>query len=139
MNWKSSLHIGFNKGLKTTWNLIKIIVPVSIFVSVLNETPIMDWLTVLFQPAMGIFGLPAEAAIVLVLGFVSGLYAAIGAIVSLSLTTQEILIIAVMLSFAHNMVVESAVTTRLGVPLKLVLGLRLGLAAFFGILLNVVF
>lgn len=111
-------------------------VPVYLAVAVLRRTPALDALTALFAPAMGFFGLPAEGAVVLTLGFVSGLYAAIGAMASFPLTAKEVLILAVMLSFAHNLLVETAVTRRLGVAVTHVLALRLGLAAFGGLLIH---
>src|SRR5690625_765644 len=107
MSWTGAIRRGITKGIDTSWELMRIIVPVYIVVAILQQTVVMDWLAVLFQPAMALFGLPPEAAIPLTLGFVSGLYAAIGAIATLSLGSKEILVIAVMLSFAHNLFVES--------------------------------
>lgn len=136
MEWGNAVRRGLAKGAKTSWDLLRVIVPVYIGVALLVASPVMDWLAVLFRPVMRVFGLPPEAAIPVTLGLVSGLYAAIGAVASLSLTPKEILIIAVMLSFAHNLFVESAVTQRLGIPFRTVVGLRLGLAVAGGLLVH---
>lgn len=138
MPWGTAIRRGLTKGMRTTWELMRIIVPVYVIVAILQETPVMDWLAVLFAPAMKFFGLPAEAAIALALGFVSGLYAALGAIATLNIGPKEILVLAVMLSFAHNLFVESAVTHRLGIPFRTVLALRLGLAAIGGWAVNLI-
>lgn len=139
MQLSAALRRGLTKGLQTTWDLTRIIVPVYVVVSILQQTPVMDWLAAVFAPAMSLFGLPPEAAVALALGFVSGLYAAIGAMATMSLTAKQILVLAVMLSFAHNLFVESAVTHRLGISLRTVFALRLGLAVFGGLLVHVVF
>lgn len=139
MRWREALQTGIVKGIRTTWKLMRIIVPVYVAVAILQRTPVMGWLTLLFEPAMRLFGLPAEAAIALTLGFVSGLYAAIGAMATMGLGSREVLTIAVMLSFAHNLFVESAVTHRLGISFRTVLALRLGLAVVGGLAVSLVF
>jgi hypothetical protein len=87
---------------------------------------------------MKIFGLPGEAAVVLVLGNLLNLYAGIGAIASLTLTAKQITIIAVMLSFSHSLPVETAVSKKVGVSVLAVVSTRIGLAAVSGIILNLV-
>lgn len=133
MQLTESLKKGFVKGLETTWLLVKITLPVYIIVSLLRATPVLDWTASLFQPIMGLFGLPGEASIVLVLGNVLNLFAAIGAIKAMSLTAGQITTLALMLSFAHSLPVETAVAQKLGLKILPVIGLRLGLAAISGL------
>lgn len=139
MELSVAVRSGLTKGIRTSWELLRIIVPVYLGVAIFVRTPVMDWLAVVFEPLMAVFGLPAEAAIPVTLGFVSGLYAAIGAVASLSLTAKEILTIAVILSFAHNLFVESAVTHRLGISFGTVVAMRLGLAVVGGLAIRVLF
>ncbi|PAE20564.1 hypothetical protein CHH80_11175 [Bacillus sp. 7504-2] len=133
-----SLTKGLKVGLQTVWSLGKIIFPVTLIVAVLQHTPILPWLSKLLAPLMGIFGLSGDAAIPLVIGNFLNLYAAIGAILTLDLTVKEIFIIAVMLSFSHNMLVESSVVTRVGVKLWIALVVRIGLALIAAIVINLV-
>ena len=77
---------------------------------------------------MSWFGLSGEAAIPLVLGNFLNLYAGIGAILTLDLTVKEVFILAVMLSFSHNLFIESAVAVKVGIRMSVVLAVRLGLA-----------
>lgn len=133
-----SIQEGFKGGLKTTWTLGKIIFPVTLIVAFLQHTPVLPWLIELVTPLMTLFGLSGDAAIPLVIGNFLNLYAAIGAILTLDLTVKEVFIIAVMLSFSHNMLVESSVATRVGVKLWVAIAVRLGLAIVSGIVINLV-
>ncbi|MDG5786620.1 nucleoside recognition domain-containing protein [Evansella sp. AB-P1] len=132
-----TLKAGLKVGLQTTWTLGKIIFPITLIVTILSHTPVMDWLTRILSPLMGYIGLTGEAAIPLVLGNVLNLYAAIGAILTMDLTVKEVFILAVMLSFSHNLFVESAVAKQVGVKIWIVLVVRIGLALFSAWLINV--
>lgn len=112
------------------------IAPAYLLVTAVGHTPLLDWGTRLFAPVMGLFGLRGEAAIVLLLGNLTGIYAALGAIASLDFSAKEVTIMAVMLSFSHSLPVETAVTKRLGVSYGGVLAYRLALAAAAGMVLN---
>ena len=131
-----SLKRGLLVGLQTTWTLGKIIFPITLIVTMISYTPLLDWLAQLLSPIMGWIGLSGEAAIPLVLGNVLNLYAAIGAILTLDLTVKEVFILAVMLSFSHNLFVESAVATKVGIRMSVVLAVRIGLALFSAAVIN---
>ncbi|MGX6445314.1 nucleoside recognition domain-containing protein [Neobacillus sp. K501] len=133
-----SIKKGLLVGFKTTWTLGKIIFPVTLIVALLQYTPILPWLIEAISPLMKLFGLSGDAAIPLVLGNFLNLYAAIGAILTLDLSVKEVFILAVMLSFSHNLFVESSVAMKVGVKLWLVLVTRLGLAFVSAIVINLV-
>ncbi|SET59619.1 Nucleoside recognition [Natronincola peptidivorans] len=132
----NSIKTGVLKGLETTWMLAKVIIPVYFVVTFLQYTPVIDWIAYLFTPLMTVFNLPGEAAIVLVIGNLLSLYAAIGAMKAIALTNLEITIIAVMLSFSHALLVETAVTKRLGVSVIKVVLIRVGLALVAGLIVG---
>ncbi|UCZ52648.1 hypothetical protein LGQ02_17835 [Bacillus shivajii] len=129
---------GLKVGLQTTWKLGKIIFPITLIVTILSQTVIMDWLIKMLSPLMGYIGLSGEAAIPLVLGNVLNLYAAIGAILTMGLTVKEVFILAVMLSFSHNLFVESAVAKQIGIKIWVVLLVRIGLALFSAWIIHLV-
>ncbi|PPA70204.1 nucleoside recognition domain-containing protein [Jeotgalibacillus proteolyticus] len=129
---------GLKSGLQTTWTLGKIIFPVTFIVVLLQYTPVLPWITRMIAPFMGLFGLSGEAAVPLVLGNFLNLYAGIAGILSLDLTVKEVFILAVMLSFSHNLLVETGVALKVGVKLWVVLLVRLGLAAVSAIIINLV-
>ncbi|PIC77966.1 hypothetical protein CSV74_00085 [Sporosarcina sp. P19] len=132
----NTLKNGLQVGLKTTWSLGKIIFPITLLVTILQFTPILPWLVQLVEPIMHLFGLRGEAAVPIVLGNALNLYAGIAGIISLELTVKEVFIIAVMISFAHNLFIETAVAIKVGVKLWTVLVVRLGLAVLAGVLIN---
>jgi hypothetical protein len=127
-----TLRAGISLGLKTTWTLSKIIFPITVAVTFLQYTPAIGWLVRLFTPLMGWLGLPGDAAIVLALGNLLNLYAAIGAMLTMDLTVKEVFILSVMLSFSHNLLVETAITSKVGVKAWMMASIRLGLAFVSG-------
>ncbi|MGG3891406.1 nucleoside recognition domain-containing protein [Metabacillus fastidiosus] len=135
---KNSFKNGFLTGLRTTWTLGKVIFPVTLIISILQHTPVLGWIINLITPVMGIFGLSGEAAIPLVIGNMLTLYAGIGAILTVDLTVKEVFILAVMLSFSHNIIIESTVAAKVGLKLWIILAIRLGLAFFSAIIINLV-
>lgn len=134
----STLKKGLKAGLQTTWSLGKIIFPITLLVTMLQYTPVLPFLIDLVAPIMGLFGLSGDAAIPLVLGNALNLYAGIAGILSLELTVKEVFILAVMLSFSHNLFIETGVALKVGVKLWVVLVVRFGLAAMSGIIINLV-
>jgi hypothetical protein len=132
-----TLKKGTLAGLKTTWTLGKIIFPVTLIITLLSHTPVLDWLISAISPAMKWIGLPGEAAIPLVLGNFLNLYAGIGGILTLdTLTVQDVFILAVMLSFSHNLFIESGVAASVGIKLWVILLVRVGLALFSAFMIN---
>jgi hypothetical protein len=134
----NSMKKGLLVGLKTTWTLGKIIFPVTLIVALLQYTPVLPWLIEIISPLMKLVGLSGDAAIPLVLGNFLNLYAAIGAILTLDFTVKEVFILAVMLSFSHNILVESSVALKAGVKLWIVFTTRFGLAILSAIVINLV-
>ncbi|ADL06992.1 nucleoside recognition domain-containing protein [Thermosediminibacter oceani] len=134
-----TLRRGLQSGIEVTWQLARILIPVYFIVTFLKHTPILGVVTRLFAPLMGIFGLPGEAALVLVIGNLVNLYAAIGAMLSLSLSLKEITVLAIMLSFCHSLPVETALAKNIGLSAVNVIAVRVGLAVLSGIAYNFIF
>ncbi|MFF2755303.1 nucleoside recognition domain-containing protein [Psychrobacillus sp. NPDC058041] len=129
---------GLLAGLKTTWTLSKIIFPITLIIVILQYTPVLPWIIQFITPFMELIGLRGEAAIPLVLGNGLNLYAAIAGILSMDLTVKEVFILATMLSFSHNIFIETGVALRVGVKLWIVLVVRFGLAILSAIIINLV-
>ncbi|KPL59489.1 nucleoside recognition domain-containing protein [Rossellomorea vietnamensis] len=136
--WMSSLKNGGLTGLKTTWSLGKVIFPITLIVFLLQYTPVLPWIMEKISPFMRLLGLSGDAAIPLVLGNFLNLYAGIGGILSLDLTVKEVFIIAVMLSFSHNLFIESTVASKVGVKIWLIVTVRIGLALLSAVIINLV-
>ncbi|WHY85368.1 nucleoside recognition domain-containing protein [Neobacillus novalis] len=134
----SSMKKGLLVGFKTTWTLGKVIFPVTLIVAVLQYTPVLPWVMNAISPLMKLLGLSGDAAIPLVLGNFLNLYAGIGAILTFDFSVKEVFILAVMLSFSHNLFIESSVAMKAGVKLWVVLVTRLGLALLSAAVINLV-
>lgn len=132
---KTILH-GVKKGIDTTIELAKTIVPIYFVITFLNHTPVMVWISHAFNPVMGLAGLPGEASVVLALGYWLSLYAAIGAIMTLDLSVQQITNLGLMLTISHNLLLETAITRRMGAPVWLTLLLRISISLLTGIAFN---
>lgn len=124
IQWKAGMYTG----IQTAWTLGKVLFPVTFTVSVLQHTPVIDWAVALFTPLMQWVGLPGEAAIPLVLGNFINLYAAIGGILTMTFSVKEVFIMAIMLSFSHNLFVEGAVCKKVGVSIWVMSFVRLAMA-----------
>nr|WP_240432492.1 nucleoside recognition domain-containing protein [Rubrobacter indicoceani] len=113
-----------------------IIFPVTLVFSIVRYTPLFDAAVSGLAPVMGLFGLPGEAAVPLVLGNLLNLYAAIGAMLAMDLSVKQVFILALMLSFSHGLPVESAVCKRIGAGFWKVTGFRIALSLVAGLLVN---
>ncbi|WP_181347314.1 nucleoside recognition domain-containing protein [Thalassobacillus sp. CUG 92003] len=131
------LQRGGRKGLEVTWTLGKVIFPITLLVTILKYTPVLPWVMEWLTPLMKWIGLSGEAAVPLVLGNFLNLYAGIAAIISFDFTVKEVFILAVMLSFSHNLIIESTVASKVGVNWWLVIGTRLLLALTAAFMINV--
>ncbi len=122
--------------LKTGWWLIKLIIPVSLAVTLLKYFGILELLSTLLSPLFSHFGLPGEAVLAYLSAIFLNIYSAIAVISTLPLTGREITILPVMCLIAHNLIVETAVQRKTGSRVGEMLALRLGVSLLAGFLLN---
>ncbi len=114
--------------------LLKIILPVSLIVSLLQFYGIIGWVAQFLEPGFSLIGLPGESAIVFITSLFLSLYAPIAVIATLPLDMREITILAVMCLISHNMIVETAVQKKTGSSAVVIALLRIGMsfvAAYF--------
>lgn len=124
------------KALKTSVWILKITIPISFLVSVLNYFGLLNALSDFLTPAFKLVGLRGEAAIAFVTGVFLNIYSVIAVLSQLTLTLREVTIIAVMSLIAHNLIVETAVQSQTGSKAWHMVILRLGMAFFASFLLN---
>jgi len=132
----TSIKKGIISGVKCCWFLIKVIIPVYLFITVLRHTPAMDYLVVVFAPFMGIFGLPGEAALPIITGYMLDEYAVIAAIGAVELSGYAVTVVAVMAILAHSLFVEGAIVRKLGLSVTFFTIYRLLAAGIVGLALN---
>ena len=87
---------------------------------------------------MKYFGLPGEAAIVIITGNLLNLYGGIAAMQAFSFTARQITIIAVMLLLSHSLPVETTIIKNLKVPRILQICIRVVTMIIFALILNLV-
>src|SRR5699024_8738725 len=100
---KGIAYRGLQQGLNVTWTLGKVIFRLTLLVSMLQYIPVLQCIMGLVSPLLWIIVLPGEADVPLVLGNALNLYAGIGAIISFDFTVKDVFIMAIMLSFCHNL------------------------------------
>ena len=129
---------GLADGLKTAMTLLKVVLPVFAVIKVLEHTPVIGWISQIFDPLMRFVGLPGEAALAVVTGMLFNFYAALGIILALGLSAWQITIMAVILSCCHELVLETAIIKKTGISAWPILAIRLFTAFAAGALLNLV-
>jgi hypothetical protein len=108
------LRRGVIAGVQTFWTLAKAMIPAYGLTLVLQQLGVIDWLADVAAPLMVAIGLPGEAAVPLVFGYVLNIYAAVGAMQALDLNTAQITVLAIAILIGHNLVVEGAVLHKAG-------------------------
>jgi spore maturation protein SpmB len=127
---------GTRKALVVTYDLAKVMVPIYVATAILRDSGILFRVSDLLQPVTSAVGLPGEASLVLILGVLVNLYAALGAMAGISLTPEQVTILSMMLLTCHSLPMEATVTQKLGLPAWIAIGLRATLAALVGFVLN---
>jgi hypothetical protein len=133
---KIPVFTGLQKSVGMLFFLLKIILPVSCLIVLMDYFQLQTYIARVFAPVMSLTGLPGEAAIALALGFFLNFYAAIGAITPLSLGAAEITTMAVILGICHELPIESAVCKHTGLPVTVAILLRLATAFVAGVLVH---
>ena len=132
----NALKKGFQNGLRLTYEIAKVIVPIYIIIYFLEAIGLLERIASAVEPFMSLFGLPGELSLALVVGNVLNIYAALGVIVAVGADAKELTIISVMLLFSHSLPVELGITKKTGVRVAWIAALRIGAAIASGIMLN---
>jgi hypothetical protein len=111
---RRDLRIGLKAGLQTFWELARVMIPAYGITLVLERLGVIQWLAHLARPLMALLGLPGDAAVPLMVGYVLNIYAAVGAMQALDLSPQQITVLAIAILIGHNLLVEGAVLHKAG-------------------------
>jgi len=111
---RRDVRVGVRSGLHTFWILARAMIPAYLLALVLKEVGVIDWLAHTAGPVMSLLGLPGDAAVPLAFAYILNLYAAVGAMQALSLSGQQITVLALAMLIGHNLLVEGAVLRRTG-------------------------
>lgn len=135
VHWETFLR-GIRNGLNTSLILIKVVIPFYILISILKETPVISYAADLFSPIMKYLGLPGDAAVAILAGYLVNLYAAIAVMIPLGLTAKQITILGLLLGLSHNLIIETFVLREIKTNYLLLLGVRISLSLVMAFTIN---
>ncbi|MFB1009371.1 MAG: nucleoside recognition protein [Sulfurospirillum sp.] len=127
-----SLQSSLKTSLKSSWTILKLIVPIYILADLLFYYNLLSYITFIFKPLVNLLELPQEAALAIVSGLFLNLYAAIAFAAPLGLGAKEWTVLAVFLGIAHALLVETEIMKRLGISRLYSICLRLGVGLLVG-------
>jgi len=125
--WKATKS-GLPKAKKTIIWLLKMILPISLAVRLLQFTGALDYVSHALNPLFQAVGLPGESSIVFVSSVFLPLYAPIAIASSLSLTIRQLTILGIMCLISHNTLVETAVQKKTGSNFAFIWLLRISMS-----------
>ena len=99
--------------LKVSWMLAKVYIPLSLLTVFLKFSGFFVWISPALSPYMQLLGLPGEASITIIAGFLGNVYAGAATIPALDLTFRQVTIIGIILGFSHNLFVETGILIKL--------------------------
>lgn len=118
MNGKKQLLHCFDRAVKpafkTTLWLLKIMIPISLAVRLMQYYGIIAWLAQFLNPVFQYLGLPGASAIAFLTAASVTTYAGLAVMLSMELTLREATILAIMATLCHALPPESAVVKRVG-------------------------
>lgn len=127
-----SVQKSLKTSLKSSWTILKLIVPIYILADVLFYYNLLSHITFIFKPLVSLLGLPQEAALAIVSGLFLNLYAAIAFAAPLGLDAKEWTVLALFLGIAHSLIVETEIMKRLGLSRIYSILLRLSVGLLVG-------
>jgi len=113
-------------------------IPVYIVIALLKLTPVLDFISGIFQPLMKYVGLPGSSAIALVTGTFVNLYAAAAIVAGLDMTSRQLTILALILGFSHSQIMETAIIGKMKAKAYLVTPARILFGLLAGFILHLI-
>ena len=131
-----------HNALPSTWKsaswLLKLMIPISLIVTLLQHTGVLAWLAIYLHPVFVHLGLPGASAVTFISGAAAGTYAGIAAMMSMPLTMRQATILAMMIALCHALPMECAVNRKTGSSFWEMAALRIAMAFACAFLLNLV-
>jgi hypothetical protein len=124
------------QGTRTALWLLKITIPVSFAVFLLDYSGLLDIIAGWLSPLFKLIGLPGEASIVIITSIFTNIYSTIIVMTTLGTGFREGTILAVMCLISHALIVETAIQRKTGSnPWRMVFT-RLSASLIAAVLLN---
>lgn len=124
----------------TSWELIRITIPVAIITKILQELGLIGYLSMVLEPVMQLIGLPGSLGLVWATAMLTNLYGGIAVFAALApelgLTGAQITVLCSAMLIAHSLPIELTVSKRAGASLLPITVLRLVGAVVYAFILN---
>ncbi len=139
-----ALYAGLSRSLRDalsiSWELFRIIIPISIATRLLEQLGVIDKLGDLLGPLMHCVGLPGEMGLVWATAIFINIYTALMVFANLApqldMNVAQVTIITTMILIAHALPVEVRIAQKVGTRFAAMFALRLGGALLLGWLLH---
>jgi len=104
--------------LPGTWKsaswLLKLMIPISLAVALLQHWGVLAWIAGYLNPLFSMMGLPGESAVLFISGAAAGTYAGVAAMMSVHLTLRQATIVGIMILICHALPMECTVNHKTG-------------------------
>ncbi|OGR17232.1 MAG: hypothetical protein A2X81_08045 [Desulfobacterales bacterium GWB2_56_26] len=124
----------------TSWELIRITIPVTIVTKILEELGMIDTLSVILEPLMAVMGLPGQLGLVWATSMLTNMYGGIAVFAALApgldLTAAQVTVLCSAILIAHSLPMELSVSKRAGASLLPIALIRLLGAVVYCFILN---
>lgn len=128
--------------LLTSWELIRITVPVMIMTKLLEELGLITTLSMILEPVMNLIGLPGELGLVWATSMLTTLYGGMAVFAALApgldLNVAQVTVLCSAMLIAHSLPIELSISKKAGAPLMPIALLRLLGAVFYCFILNAI-
>ena len=130
--FKAGVRLGFRRGLRAgihgfLWTM-RIIVPVSLAVALLDWTGWLNYLDPVFRPVMALINLPPQAALPILTGLTTSFYAAVAMMVTIPFSHAQFILMSIFVSIAHMIVVEGVIQHKAGIHMASITCIRFATA-----------
>jgi hypothetical protein len=126
---RDSLRALGRETLLTSWELIRITVPVVIATKILEEMGLITTLSMLLEPVMNLIGLPGALGLVWATSMLTTLYGGMAVFAALApgldLSVAQVTVLCAAMLIAHSLPVELSISKKAGAPLMPIALLRL--------------
>lgn len=106
---------GFKKGLSAFFWMIKIVIPVSYLTALTDWFGLLEKISIIFSPFMYHIGLPSIAAIPIIAGALSSVYAGVATMSVLPFSKEQMILMANFILICHNMIQETIIQANSGI------------------------
>ncbi len=134
------LHSLGRETLMTSWELVRITVPIIIITKILEELGLIAPLSSILEPVMASIGLPGSLGLVWATAMLTSIYGGIAVFAALApeltLTAAQITVLYSVILIAHSLPLELSISKKAGAALLPIACLRIGGAILYGLILS---